>query len=102
LTTILQAVFLQLGNLRLLKLLSAKLGVEISGPHKIVVPAALQYPAVLENQDLIRNLDGREPVRNHERRSARQGGCECLLDGSFCFGIKVGGGLVQDDQPGSL
>jgi hypothetical protein len=57
--------------------------VEISGAHEVFVAATFQDPAVLENEDLIRTLDGRKPVRDHERSSARQRGCEGLLNGPF-------------------
>ena len=64
------------------------------------MPASFHDPAVLEHQDLIRGLHGREAVGNDERRTANQCSSERLLDGAFRFRIEVGGGFIQNYQPG--
>ena len=58
----------------------------------------LNEPPVVQHKDLIRLLDGRQPVRNgDDGLAARQLG-ERLLDQMLVFGVDAGGCLIQNDD----
>ena len=52
--------------------------------------------AVVEDQDLVGGLDGRQPVGDHDRRPPGQGRGQRLLDEQLGLRVEVGGGLVED------
>ena len=64
--------------------------------------AALDDPAVFEHEDPVGRDDGRQPVRDHERRAADERVGERVLDGELRLGVEVRRRLVEDDDRGVL
>ena len=60
--------------------------------------AALHNAAGLHHQDLIRAADGRQPVRDHERRAALHQVPQAFLNQRLGFGIQARGRLVQNQN----
>ena len=53
---------------------------------------------VLEHEDLVGAADGREPVRDHERRASRPQRPERLPDLAFALGVETRRRLVEDQH----
>ena len=64
--------------------------------------AALDDAAAVDDEDLVGAAHGGQPVGDHQRGAAGQGGVEGPLDGRLGLAVEVGGGLVQDDEAGAL
>src|SRR5512135_511428 len=79
-------------------LLVVELAVAPTRGEQLAVSAALHDLSRLEYQDLIRALDGGEPVRDHERRPAAAQTLQAVLDQRLALGIEAGGGLIQDQD----
>jgi hypothetical protein len=62
------------------------------------VGAAIDQPALVEYEDLVRAPDGREPVRDHKRGAAFEENRQSVLDDGLCLRVEVGGRLVQDQD----
>ena len=60
--------------------------------------APLDDAALVEHEDLVGGLDGRQAVGDHERRAPGQRLGQRLLDEQLGLGVEVGGGLVEDDD----
>ena len=61
----------------------------------------LDHPAVAQGDDAVHLGQHRLAMRNNERSSTLRQLAEGLFDGSLRLEIKVGGGLVEDQEPGS-
>src|SRR6266516_174410 len=85
-----------------LELGAVQLGVEAAAGQQLVVAAALDHAAVVDHQDPVGLADGRQPVGDHQRGAAGQGGLERPLDRDLGLGVQVGGGLVEHDDAGGL
>src|SRR5215467_7980040 len=60
--------------------------------------AALDDLAVLEHQDLVRALDGRQPVRDHERRAAAAQGAQTVADQRLALAVEARRRFVEDEN----
>ena len=79
-----------------------ELGVEALLGQQAGVGPSLHHPAVVDDQQLIRFPDGREPVGDDQRGAAAQGLLQCPLHCGLGLGVQVGGGLVEHDDVGRL
>ena len=68
--------------------------------YQILMSAALYDTASLQNKNLIRMLNGFEPVGNHNNRFIMRQRFNRFLKFSFIFRINVGGSLIQNDDRG--
>src|SRR5690606_23585325 len=66
--------------------------------HQFFVRAALDDPAVFHQQNQIGAPDRGQPVRDHERRPAREEARHRRLNQLFAFGVEVARGLVEDED----
>src|SRR6266851_127753 len=62
--------------------------------EQILVPAPLDDPAVLQDEDRVRAADGREPVRDDKGRPALHQGSQPLLDRGLVLAVERGCRLV--------
>ena len=76
--------------------------VEPAALEQLAVRAALDDPALVDDEDLVGPAHGRQPVGDDDRRPAFEGGVEGPLHGGLRLAVEVGGGLVEDDQARSL
>src|SRR5207248_11464419 len=67
--------------------------------QELGVGAALHDLPVLHDEDLVRAADGREAVRDHERRAATPQRTQPVLDGRLALRVEARGGLVEDQDP---
>src|SRR6478735_4664793 len=79
-----------------------QVGVEAAGAQQIVVAAALDDAAVLQHEDAIGGDDGRQAMRDHQRRAADQRVGQCELDRLLRLGVEVRRRLVEDHDRGVL
>ena len=79
----------------------------VVGPHlcvksafgkKRLVRAALGDAAPVEDHDLVRAHDGREPVGDHDNRAPLGQACESTLDERLVLGVGEGRRLVEHDD----
>src|SRR5579875_1220303 len=75
-----------------------ELGVAAAGREQLLVAPALDDPAVVEDDDLLRVADRREPVRDRDRRPPLREPVERLLDEPLGLGVERGGRLVEDED----
>ena len=73
-------------------------GVVAAEGEQLLVGAALGDLPVVEDEDLVRVADGREPVRDRDRGAARADGVDGLLDGLLGLRVEGAGGLVEDED----
>ena len=78
---------------------AVEVGVEAAGGEQLGVRAALDDPAVVDDEDLVGVADGRQPVRDDDRRTSGQSGREGPLHRDLRLGVEVGRRLVEDDDP---
>src|SRR5690606_34877669 len=74
--------------------------VEAILPEQLLVRAALDDPAAVQDQDLVRALDRGQPVRDHERRAPAAQRPESVPDHRLALAVQAGSGLVKDQDPG--
>ena len=77
---------------------AVQLGVQAAGGQQLVVRAALDDPAVVDDQDLVGLADGGQPVRDDQRRPAGQRRLQRPLHRRLGLGVQVRGGLVEHDH----
>src|SRR6266508_6721220 len=65
---------------------------------QVVVAAALDDAAVVEDQDQVGGEHGRQPVRDDERRPPGEERAQRGLDVLLGDGVEVGRGLVEDQD----
>src|SRR3954468_16535529 len=70
--------------------------------HQLVVCPELDDLSVLENTDAVRLANGREAVRNENRRAVPSRGQDALEDLCFAAYIELRGRFVEQDEPGAL
>ena len=78
---------------------AVELGVAAAGGEQVVVRAALDDRAVLDDGDLVGRPDRREPVGDDDRRAPVQRLGQRLLHRGLGLGVQVRGGLVEDHHP---
>src|SRR5688572_23619591 len=66
--------------------------------HELFVRAVLDDAATLENENAIRVLDGREPVRDDEHRASGEQALDGLLDESLALGVERRRRLVENQD----
>src|SRR5260221_2834208 len=66
--------------------------------QQLLVGAALDDLAAFEHQDLVGAADGREPVRDHERRAPPPQRAQTVLDHGLALAVEARGRLVQDQD----
>ena len=79
-------------------LLVVQLAVPAFQLQQLFVGPPLDDLAVLEHENLIGALDGREPVRDHERRASAPERLQPVLDEPLAFAIEARGRLVEDQD----
>jgi len=62
------------------------------------VATALDDPALAQDKDLVGILHRRQPMGDHKRRPALQGGKEGFLDRALRFRVEMGRRLIEDDD----
>ena len=72
--------------------------VETTLGHQFLVVAHLCDLAILEHQDQVRPLNGRQSVGNDEAGTVLLQLIHSCLDLDLCVGVHVGGSLVQDQH----
>ena len=80
----------------------AEVGVEAAGGDELVVGAAFDNPAGVDDGDLVGRPHGGQAVGDDDRRALGEGGRQGGLDGGLRAGVEVGGGLVEDHDAGVL
>lgn len=65
--------------------------------HEVVVPAAFDDLAVLENEDEVGPLDRRQTVCDHDRRPTTEQIVEAGLDQRLAFRIETRSRLVEEE-----
>lgn len=81
-----------------LPLAADRVGVDAGLGDKLAVLALLDNAAVVEHEDLIRVVDGFQPVRDHNDGLVARQGFDGLLKPVFVFGVNIRGGFVQNDD----
>src|SRR5205814_4802514 len=74
--------------------------VEAAAREELRVRALLDDAAPVEDQDPVRALDRRQPVRDHDRRAATHQTVKGLLNEEFALVVERAGGLVEEKDPG--
>ena len=75
---------------------AVEIGVEAALGDQAGMGAALDDPAVVDDEDLVGLAHGGEPVGDDQAGAPLQGRVECALDGVLGLGVEVCGGLVED------
>src|SRR4051794_34025768 len=81
-----------------LELRAVEFGVETPGGHELVMRAALDDPAVVDDEDLVGLPHGREPVSDHERGPAGERRLERALYGDLRLAVEMRRRLVEHDD----
>ena len=66
--------------------------------QQLRVRALLDHAALVQHQHLVGVFDGRQPVRDDQRRAVGHQVVERVLHQAFGFGVERGGGLVEDQD----
>jgi hypothetical protein len=85
-----------------LRLTAPQVGVCTVRPNQARVLTALDDPAPIEHQDLVRGRDAGQPVRDDDGRGAVRHGREIGLDGLFGRAVERRGRLVEDEDARAL
>ena len=72
--------------------------VQGAGVKQLLLPAAGGKPPLVDHQNLIRVLDGVQPVGHHDQGLAPYQTGDGLLDLRLALGVSEGGCLVQNDD----
>src|ERR1051325_11077982 len=66
--------------------------------QQLRVRAALDDLAGFEHENLIGAADGREPMRDDERRAARPQPAQAVLNHLLALAVEAGGGFIQNED----
>ena len=80
------------------KLQCCKTRVQAVGSNELVVASDLDDASVIEDDDAVGALHGRQPMRNHHRRTSCHGCLQCALHDLLAFGIERAGRFVEQQQ----
>ena len=61
--------------------------------------SAVDEPPLIEDEDLVGVDDGGEAVRDDDGRAIPGEGAERLLDAALGMGVRLGGRLVEEEDP---
>src|SRR3954454_6770318 len=75
-------------------------GVRATASDELVVTSALDDPAGVEDDDVVRVLGGRKAMRDRDRGAPHRQPPQRLRDPTLRGGVDRTGRLVQDQQPG--
>ena len=73
-------------------------GVDPAQAQELLVGSALPDPPMVEDDDPVHVLDGRQPVGDHQRRAAGHHRLQRRLQPGLGVGVDAGGRLVEDQE----